>query len=94
VIYDLAVANYNDLRMEEAGTPRILVLLVMPDDEERWIEQTEEMLLLRHCAYWVSLKGMPATSNTKTVRISVPRVNVFSVNGLRALMDKVRRKEL
>jgi hypothetical protein len=93
VLYDMEVKTYEDLRDLDAGCPRILVLLVMPPDETAWTEQTEEHLLLRKCAFWMSLKGMLPTANTATIRIPVPRRNVFSIIGLQALMDRVRKGE-
>src|SRR5579875_1864811 len=57
VVYDLDVKNFDDLRDPQVGCPRILVLLVLPEDESQWMEQTEEHLLLRNAAYWLSLKG-------------------------------------
>lgn len=93
VVYDLDVKNYEDLRDPQVGCPRILVLLVLPEDEAQWSEQTEEHLLLRRAAYWISLKGREPTNNQKTVPVLLPRANLFSVQALQSLMDKVRRGE-
>jgi hypothetical protein len=91
--YDLDVKNYDDLRDPRVGCPRILVLLVLPEDEAQWAEQTEERLLLRHAAYWFSLRGQGPTTNQKTVRVLLPRAHLFSVPVLESLMRKVRRGE-
>lgn len=88
VAYDLDVKAYNDLRDQDAGEPRFLVLLVLPDDDRDWLSISEEQLILRRCAYWCSLKGQPATSNTATIRIRIPRINLFDVNALRTLMER------
>ena len=93
VVYDLDVKNYDDLRDPQVGCPRMLVLLVFPEDETQWMEQTEEHLLLRHAAYWLSLKGQGPTRNQKSVRVLLPRTNLFSVQTLESLMSKVRRGE-
>ena len=93
MLYDLDVKNYDDLRDVEVGCPRILVLLVMPDDEFQWTSQTEESLLLRHCAYWFSLRGQGPTTNRRTVRLAVPRANLFSIEGVLRLMERVRKRE-
>src|SRR5205085_1654536 len=90
VRYDTEVKNYNDLRDPKVGTPRILVVLCMPESESEWCDHTEERLLLRKCAYWMTLKGMPPTPNTKTVRVEIPRANRFNVEALNALMERVR----
>jgi hypothetical protein len=93
VLFDLEVKYYDDLRDPTVGCPRILVLLVLPAEETTWTEQTEDHLLLRRCAYWISLKGMGATTNTATIRIPIPRNNVFSVEALNQLMKKVSKGE-
>jgi hypothetical protein len=93
VLYDLEVKTYDDLRDPAVGCPRILVLLGMPADEAAWTEQHEDHLLLRHCAYWMSLKGMGPTTNTTTVRVPIPRNNLFSIDALQRLMEKVRKRE-
>ncbi|MCI0455505.1 MAG: DUF4365 domain-containing protein [Gemmataceae bacterium] len=91
VVYDLEVKAYEDLRDPEARAPRILVMLVMPDDEGGWLSQSEEGLTLHRCAYWLSLKGYPPTAATSTVRINIPRTNVFSVPQLRALIERIQQ---
>jgi len=91
--YDLEVKNYNDLQLVTKGTPRILVVLVLPSAEADWISQTEKELVLQHCAYWFSLKGREPTSNRRTVRLQIPRANMFSVEALRVIMDRIRRGE-
>jgi hypothetical protein len=92
VIYDLSVVNYDDLREMNLQVARILVVLVMPEDETLWLSQSPEELVLRHCAYWLSLKGYPTTTNTATLRVSVPLANVFSVTGLRDIVQRLRER--
>jgi hypothetical protein len=93
VLYDLEVKSYDDLRAIDVGTPRILVLLVQPENELEWTEMDEEALRLRRCAYWISLKGREPTSNTETVRVSIPRANRFSVEALQGIMERLRTGE-
>ena len=93
VLYDLAVKNYDDLR-ETAGSPRILVVLVLPKTEKQWSTQTEEQLTLRYCAYWASLLRQGPTSNRRTVRIAIPRTNIFSAKALPLLVEKIKKGEL
>ena len=70
--------------------PRLLVLLVLPEDEADWLSQSPEQLILRRCAYWHSLVGSAPTTATSTVRITIPRENVFSVEAIRTLLANVR----
>ena len=93
VLYDLAVKNYDDLR-ETAGSPRMLVVLVLPKSEKQWSTQTEEQLTLRYCAYWARLLGKGPTPNRRTVRVAIPRTNVFSSENLPQLVDRIKKGEL
>lgn len=92
VKFPLPVKNYEDLRGITL-IPRILVVMLVPDAVEDWIEQTEEMMLMRRCAYWVSLNGLPATENTSNITIDVPRGQIFNVESLQLLMERVARRE-
>ena len=89
--YDLAKKDYDCLRLVGAGTPRILVVLVLPVREADWVSQTEEQLVLRRCAYWLALKGQPPRRNRRTVRVRIPLRNRFSIEALKALMDAISK---
>jgi hypothetical protein len=91
VRYDLEVRAYNDLRDPDAPCPRILVVLVLPEDEATWLTQTEGELILRRCAYWCSLRGWERTTRRKKVRLVIPRANLFSVAGLREIMGRIKQ---
>ena len=94
VIYDLEVRAYNVLREHGIpGWPRILVLLVLPTDEAQWLTHTVDELILRRCAYWVSPRGSEPVTAHRTVRIALPRVNVFSAVALAELLDRVKQGE-
>jgi hypothetical protein len=93
VAYDLEAKAYAGLRDPSAGDYRILVLVVFPTNESLWTSQAEEHLLIRGSAYWLWLQGQPASTNIRTVRLSIPRTNVFSVEGVKALMDRVRKED-
>jgi hypothetical protein len=91
--YDLEVKAHEYLRDARAWCPRILVVLLLPDEEEQWSSQTEEELVLRYCAYWLSLRGRRPAGRRKTVRIVIPRANVFSAAALQTLVDRFKRGE-
>lgn len=79
--------------MVTGGTPRILVVLLLPDDAAQWLTCTEDALTLRRCAWWASLRGQAATANDKTLRIDIPRAQRFDAEALGAMMDRVRSGE-
>ena len=88
VVYDLNADNYNVLVAAD-GIPAILILFVMPEDCDRWLEQSEDELRLRHCAYWLSLEGQQRTTAVSTKRVSVPRTNTFTATGLNQMFSQL-----
>ena len=90
VQFPLKVKNYNDLRHENDQVPRILVVVVVPERVEDWLGHSEEALALRHCGYWISLRGRPDTNNASTITIPIPRGQQFTVESLRGMMERVQ----
>lgn len=90
--YDLDVRAYHHLRRDRTTTARLLVLFVMPDQESLWLNQDHEGLVLRKCAYYLSLQGMPETKNERSIRVSVPLAQVFSVEFLRKQFQERQKR--
>lgn len=67
-------------------------LLVLPEDEAMWLNQTEEVLLLRRWAYWLSLRGASGRSARRTARVFIPRANVFTPEAPQRLMAEAERR--
>lgn len=63
--HSLKRKNYDELRSLATGAPQLLVVLFLPPDADQWLSQTEECLIARRCAYWVSLRGAPSSANDK-----------------------------
>ena len=84
--YPLPVSNYEILRAAIPSMPRILIVVLIPRDPIQWLNQDENELCLRHCAYWLSLAGEPAVPNTTSVTVHIPTANVFSSEQLHSLM--------
>ena len=87
--YPLRIKNYNELRKEKTLAPRILVLVLIPDNPGEWVQQSETELCLRKCAYWISLRGMPETQNTDNITIKLPRQQIFNIDTLKTLMQRI-----
>ncbi|NKL63908.1 DUF4365 domain-containing protein [Rhizobium leguminosarum bv. viciae] len=85
------IKRYDDLRAESLAIPRILVVLFLPTDSQAWIDHSEEALLLRRCAYWVSLRGADPSTNDSTQTIYIPTTQKFDVKGLAHLMASLSR---
>ncbi len=87
--FPLKRRNYDMLRIP-TQTPRLLIVLDLPKDEADWLQVTAEQMVLRRCAYWVSLNGLPDTDNKESVTVDVPIAQRFDVDALRALMGQSR----
>lgn len=90
--FPLSVKNYDDLRANTLA-PRLLVVLNLPDERTNWVNHGIDDLILRKCAYWLSLKGAPNSNNTTNVTVHIPSGNIFSPDTLRELMVKVSKEE-
>ncbi len=93
ITYDLDVRTYDLLRREQPRCPRILVFMVLPAEERRWLTQSEEALSLHRCVYWLSLRGAEASESRSSIRVTIPRENIFSVESLQALMTLIQQGE-
>ncbi|TVR97729.1 MAG: DUF4365 domain-containing protein [Rhodospirillales bacterium] len=87
--YRLKVKNYTDLTLTELLTPRILVLVILPTSPDDWLTLTAEQVVLKRCAYWVSLAGKPARDNATTVTVTIPRTNLLTPEAVRKMMAKI-----
>lgn len=89
VFYDLPVGNYNRLCGHTSTLPAILILLLVPSDVRRWVNHTEERLLIRKCAYWADYRGLAHSLNRRTRRVRLNRADTFGVDELVQIMDLV-----
>lgn len=87
VTFALSRKNYDELRIETI-TPRLLIVILMPSEEGNWLSHSEDELILRHCGYWVSLRGEPLVDNETSVTIYLPRAQRFDVDQLSGLMAR------
>ncbi len=87
--YPLNIKNYEELSANNAYPPRIIIVVTVADRPKDWLQQTEAQLCLKRCAYWISLKGAAPTDNKETVTISIPRTNIFSVDALTTIMQRI-----
>ena len=91
VKYRLRNKNYNDLADSNPGTPRILVVLILPENKNDWLLQNIESLALKKCAYWMCLKGQGIRQNAdSSTTIKIPLSNIFSVSKLCEIISLIK----
>jgi Domain of unknown function (DUF4365) len=92
VKYDLESKTYNDLirrEQSQSNTPCILLLKALPAEQGNWINADQTGLFLSGPCYWMYLQGEPS-SNKESVRIRIPKTNLFTPTALLRLLDAIR----
>ncbi|HLK29496.1 MAG TPA: DUF4365 domain-containing protein [Puia sp.] len=90
VHFDLKMKNYNDLKALNA-TPKILVVLCLPQSEDEWISFSPDDLTIRKLAYWLDLYEMPDSTNAETQRVYLEEH--FSPDKLKNIIEKISMQE-
>ena len=93
VPYFLKKKNHDDL-VKRTVVPRILVVVILPRDEQEWLSCTEDQLVLKRCAYWLNLRGVAPTTNQTGETVHVPRSQIFDPDALTQLMRQTAYQEL
>jgi hypothetical protein len=95
IVYDLEVKTYNDLinrRLGGDAIPCILILKILPTDSSKWLDISETGLFLQGGCYWDYLQGTPS-SNQKTVRIRIPKTQLFTPDILLQMLNRIATGE-
>ena len=94
VHFQLKRKNYDDLREPDVMVPRILIVMLVPEDTSEWLNTVpEEELCLRCCAWWMPLVGEGERLGVESPTVVLPRQNLFNPDALRMIMGKVGNKE-
>jgi hypothetical protein len=96
IAYALEADTYNALvsrANEPRGTPLVLVLLCLPQQEDQWLSATIDQMILRHCCYWHCLKG-EQTTNRRTKTVLIPKNHVLDTAALAGLIQSVKTGQL
>ena len=92
ITYKLKVKNYNDLCMEGTA-PQVLGLLVIPENEQDWVEWSPDELLIRGCMYWADFSGKAESNNSSTVTVTVDKKNVINSDSLCDILEKIAKED-
>jgi hypothetical protein len=89
LVFPLKIKNYDDLRLTNILVPRVLVVVTVPAMVTEWLVCNPDELLLRHRAFWYSLRGLPDSANTTSVTISIPIAQRLTVTSLNEIMQTI-----
>lgn len=84
--------NHGDL-VKRAQTPRLLIVVTLPQNPEDCLSLTPEQLVLRRCGYWLNLTDEPATENASGVTVHLRINQRFDPETLVRLMRLAARQE-
>ena len=87
--YDLDVRTYDFLR-HTSRQDRILAALVLPADPDEWVRGKRSRLEIRGAMYWLSLRGRPPVPNRRSVRVLLPRQQLFTPTELDRIMGVLK----
>lgn len=62
--------------------------------QDDWVRHTDDALSLHRCAYWVSLRGAPSSTNDAGETVYLPRAQRFDRPGLVGLMERIARGDV
>jgi hypothetical protein len=85
---------YNKLRTDAGEPHRILIVLFLSGEEKDWLINSEEELIMKHAAYWVSLYGASQSTNTTSETIYLPKANLLTTDSLIKLCQDIGQKNI
>jgi hypothetical protein len=84
--YPLPRKNYDDLRGTNVICPRYLAVLLVPDEPTYWVQHHPEHMTMHNACFYVSLRDLPATTNSTTATVEVPLAQRLTTETLTYLM--------
>lgn len=79
--YDLKVNNYDDLlrrKRSNSPTPLILIVFILPETKNNWLDVKENELILRKNAFWYYPENIYREVNSiSTIRINLRKENLI-----------------
>jgi len=87
--YRLSAKNYDELSCDDPFVPQLLIVVLVPDNVDEWLVQSEESLCLQRCGYWLSLRGYPQRTSQSTITVEISRHNIFNVDALCMIMQRI-----
>lgn len=86
--FRLKVKAYNQLRDENNYSTTILIVVVVPQNEEDWLTVENNEMIFRKCGYWICLKGYPEVKDKSTITIDIPKENIITNKTLLNLVEQ------
>ena len=89
LVYDIPLHNYEHLRKNVIGTPRILLVLDLHNDDNEWWKFGSDVMSIQRQMFWFDLRGLPAVTTKNTTRLQIPLAQKFTAPVLVQLLHKI-----
>ena len=83
------IRRYDKLREDHREPVRILVVLFLPQQHADWLSCSENELILKRCAYWASLRNVPASDNDTGKTVKIPKDQILKQENLKGLVNRL-----
>ena len=89
ISFPLDARTYDLLSTDRRSMPVILVVFMLPDNDQDWLRVDPETTTLRHAAFWTFLGGAEPLNGRSTVNVLVPRSRLLDWRTLRRMVETV-----
>jgi hypothetical protein len=93
LFYPLKKKNYDDLR-RSSSIKSFLFILILPEKETDWINQSIDQLVIKKCMYWFDLNNLPNSDNNTSVSVHIPKSQYVSPDVLEDILIKIAEEKL
>jgi len=95
--YNFDVKNYNDLidrQKRKAPIPLILILFIVPNNTDDFVNVSAEQLIVKKCAYWFQIDEtvIEYSDNKSNITISIPKEQIVTMDFFPMIFNKLFRK--
>jgi hypothetical protein len=80
--------RYAEFTSDDPSMNRIVVVMSVPADPASWLQATHQHLSLKHCCYWVNLRGAPASTAARPT-FNASKSNIFDDVALCGIMERI-----
>jgi len=86
-VFDLRKqSRFDNLSAPTVNFQRFLVVLYLPRDDQEWLSHSVDQLVLKRCAYWVSVRNATGLTGTS---VYIPKNQVFGPDQLRSFAEQL-----
>jgi len=89
--FDLQAKTYktfvNRNTRQRRSTSLLLLVLCLPADENLWLFNNHDSLILKECCYWYNIVDVQVPDNNSSKRIRIPKHQIFTPQALTSLLE-------